>query len=261
VSQLKVLPTISVVALTAFLLLSPFAASAAGATVTVKTDSTSYGSAQTLTVFGTVTPAPTLSGTNIAIKIFNQATHAVVEYTVTPVGTDGAFNTVFVTGGSAGWTPGTYVVNATYAYGTVSGTATTTFGYSSTSPSGTGLSQAEINYINSTLANLSNEVGSLQGAVTSIQNAQTSQGSQISSIASSLTSLSGTVAAIQTSLSGLTGTVTTINNNVGTMQTTLSSLSGPLQQAGQTQTYVLVVAVLTAITLVLVLAVLVRKLS
>jgi len=101
VSQLKVLPTISVVALTAFLLLSPFAASAAGATVTVKTDQTSYSGAQTLSVFGTVTPAPTATGTNIAIKVTNQATHATVLITVAGVDTNGNYNTRFVTGGTA----------------------------------------------------------------------------------------------------------------------------------------------------------------
>jgi prefoldin subunit 5 len=261
VSQLKVLPTISVVALTAFLLLSPFAASAAGATVTVKTDQANYSGVQSLTVFGTVSPAPSASGSNIVINIKNQLTHATVISSEAAVGTDGTYTTGFVTGGSPNWTQGTYVVNATYLSGSVSGSATVTFAYSTSTVGGGGLSQAEINYINSTLKSLGDEVSSMQSALTAVQNAQTSQGSQISSISSSLTSLSGTVAAIQTSLSGLTGTVNTINTNMGSVQTTLNGLSGPLQQAGQTQTYVLVVAVLTAITLVLVLAVLVRRLS
>jgi len=259
VSQLKVLPIISVVALTAFLLLSPFAASAAGATVSVKTDQASYSGVTSFTVFGTVSPSPTTSGTEIVIKVLTPA-GATVIYTETTVSTSGSFTDTFVTGGP-NWIMGTYTVNATYSYGTVSGSATTTFAYTTQSVSGGGLSQAEINYINSTLASISSQVTSLSSAVTSLQSGQTSQGAQITSISSTLTSLSGTVAAMQTSLSGMSGTITTINTNVGSVQTTLQSLTPALQNAGQTQTYVLVVAVLTAITLVLVLAVLVRRLS
>ena len=261
-SQVKILSTISVVALAAFLVLSPFAVNAAGATVTVKTDSATYSGVQSLTVFGTVSPTPTTSGTNVVISVRNQATHAVVIFSEAQVSTtDGSYSAGFVTGGSAGWTTGTYVVNASYASGTTTGSATTTFSFSATQQQGGGISQAQFNQIMTVLNKTDADVATLQGTVANLQTAQSTQGSTISSISSSLTSLSGTVAAIQSAVSGLTGTVGTINTNTQSVQSSLASITPALQQAGQTQTYVLVVAVLTAITLVLVLAVLVRRLS
>jgi len=245
------------------MLLSPLVAYAAGATVTVKTDSASYTGAQSISVFGTVTPVPTVAGTYVTIIVTNPSGAQVLAGLAPVSTTDGSYTKGFVAGGSVNWVGGAYSVNATYAPvgTTISGSEVTSFTYSIGGTSGTGLSSAEINYINSTLATLASEVSSLTTAVTSLQNGQTSQGTQISNIASSLTTLSGTVSAMQTSLTGLTGTVGTINTNVAGVQSTLNSDSAGLAAAGQTQTYVLVVAVLTAITLVLVLAVLVRRLS
>jgi uncharacterized protein YoxC len=246
----------------AFLFLSPFAAYAAGATVTVKTDQASYSGVQTLTIFGTVSPAPTAVGTNIVITVRNQLTHATVITSEATVNTDGSYTTGFVTGGSSNWTSGTYVVNGTYVSGTTSGSGTATFTYSSTSQNqGGGISQAQYNNIIGNITALSNKVDALSGTVAGLQSGQSSQGTQIGSIASSLNALTNTVNGIQGTLTSVSNSVTQVNTAVGQVSSQFQSISAPLAAAGQTQTYVLVVAVLTAITLVLVLAVLVRRLS
>jgi hypothetical protein len=73
-------------------------------------------------------------------------------------------------------------------------------------------------------------------------------------VQSSLTSISNGVSGITNTLSGLSTNLTTLNG-VGSQ---LNSLNGAVNN---NQTYVLVVAALAAITLVLELAILVRKLS
>ncbi len=263
-NPLKVFPTISLVALTALLLLSPLAASAAGATVTVKTDSASYAGAQSLTVFGTVSPTPGASGTFTVINVKNPSGATVLTGEASVSSSDGSFSQGFVTGGSASWISGTYKVNATYApVGvSVSGSATTTFGYSATGGGGGGgATSQDIKNILGNLSAIRTALNALSGKVDALSSGQSAQNAQLTSIQNSLTSLSGTVSSIQGSLSNVAGTVGSINTALGSVSSKLDSLSGPLSSAGATQTYVLVVAVLAAITLVLELAILVRKLS
>ncbi len=106
--------------------------------------------------------------------------------------------------------------------------------------------------------------------------------SSLSGVTSSLSGVTSSLSGITSSLSGLTSTANSINGAVGGLGTTLSNiqttlgnvntavqnlsgLSNQLSSAtsgiNTTQTYVLVVAALAAITLVLELAILVRKLS
>jgi len=262
VSPLKVLSTISVVALTAFLLLSPFAAYAAGATVTVQTDQPSYFSAQTGSIFGKVTPAPSASGTYVTIVVKSPSGAQVLFSEAAVSTTDGSYSYQFVTGGASAWSSGTYKINATYVSGAVSGSAVATFSYSSSTGGGsTGITQGQYNNIIGNITALSTAVNTLSGAVTALQNGQSAQNTQLTNIVNSLNSLTGTVTSIQGSLSGVSNTLSGVSTSVSNMQTTLNGLAPALANAGQTQTYVLVVAVLTAITLVLVLAVLVRRLS
>jgi hypothetical protein len=81
-------------------------------------------------------------------------------------------------------------------------------------------------------------------------------------------SLNSAVGTINTAVGGITTTLGNVQTQIGTINTNVGSLSGlstkltdAANSIGTTQTYVLVVAVLAAITLVLELAILVRKLS
>ncbi len=92
--------------------------------------------------------------------------------------------------------------------------------------------------------------------------------SGISGLNSALSSLQSAVGSINTAVGGLGTTLSNIQTTLGNVNTNVNNLSGlstNLQSAtsgiNSTQTYVLVVAVLAAITLVLELAILVRKLS
>jgi len=131
VSVVRAFQALSLVTLAALLLSCPLVALAAGAAVTVKTDQPSYSGAQSLTVSGTISPAPSSSGTNVVIKVSNPSGREVL-LSEAPVSTaDGSYSLHFVTGGP-NWVSGTYLVNATYVWGSVSGVATNTFTYSPT---------------------------------------------------------------------------------------------------------------------------------
>lgn len=96
----------------------------------------------------------------------------------------------------------------------------------------------------------------------------TSLNTAVSGLATTLGQMQTTLGGINTALSGVSAAQTTMQTsltNIGTQVTGLAGLSDQLKSASSgissTQTYVLVVAVLAAITLVLELAILVRKLS
>jgi len=111
-----------------FLFLAPLTAFAA-TTVTVQTDASSYQPGATIHVSGTVSPAPTLTGTYIAVSIIapNGVTADANEF---EVGTNGSYSGTFVPGPSYS-VNGTYTVDAVYN----SVTATTTFMYGTISTS------------------------------------------------------------------------------------------------------------------------------
>jgi prefoldin subunit 5 len=133
--------------------------------------------------------------------------------------------------------------------------------------------------LSSTLTGISSSLSSIQGSLTTITGDVSGLGTQLTSIQQSAT-------AIQSAASSLTTSVGNLGTQLTGMQSTLTSIQGSLTSIGanaQTaatqattaatnaanaatngstaQTYVLVVAVLAAITLVLELAILVRKLS
>ena len=115
--------------------------------------------------------------------------------------------------------------------------------------------------ISTSLAGISNNAQtaataatSASTAVASLQNSVNTLSTSISSITGSLTTLQGDVTSLQTSvnaLSGLSGSVASLQTSVTNMNSTVSN----------DQTYILVVAALAVITLVLELAILIRKLS
>jgi hypothetical protein len=96
----------------------------------------------------------------------------------------------------------------------------------------------------------------------------TSLNTAVSGLATTLGTMQTTLGSVNTAVGGLSTQLTQIQTTLGNINTavqSLSTLSGQLSSASSgissTQTYVLVVAVLAAITLVLELAILVRKLS
>jgi len=91
-------------------------------------------------------------------------------------------------------------------------------------------------------------------AVASLQNSVNTLSSSISSITGSLTTLQGDVNGLQTSVNGLSG----LSASVASLQTSVTNMNSTVSND---QTYILVVAALAVITLVLELAILIRKLS
>jgi hypothetical protein len=260
---LKSIAAISVVALAAFLFLSPLAVVAAGATVTVKTDQSSYSGAQSITVFGTVSPTPS-SSSYIVINAKNPSGAVVLSGESSVSTTDGSYSESFVTGGSPNWVAGTYTVNATYSFNGVSGSGTTTFTYTPTSSSsgGSGISQQQYNDIIGNITVAEQEISTLQK---DLAGNSSSLSNSIASLSSALSGLTSTVSNLQSSVTSLTSTVNSISSTVSTLGSQVSTAATDATNAansvGTTQTYVLVVVVLAAITLVLELAILVRKIS
>jgi len=124
-----------------------------------------------------------------------------------------------------------------------------------------GTSVTSLSGINSQLTTIGNNVQSIQSGLTSLT-------TTVNGISSSLTSLTNTVNGIQSTLNSITGSIQTLTTDVTGMQTTVSGLSGLSGQmttlnnsVSNSQTYILVVAALVVITLVLELAILIRKMS
>jgi len=96
--------------LMAFLLFAPFFAAATTYTLSVTTDKTIYNAGATITVSGSVSPAPP-SGTATTIQIKNSA-GTLVDFGQASVGPSGTFTTTFVAGAS--YAPGSYTANAVW---------------------------------------------------------------------------------------------------------------------------------------------------
>ena len=383
---MKTIRTLSAVILAAVLVLGPAVAFGATLTMTLQTNAPSYAGQSTITVTGTVTPAPTIS--NTAVVITTKGPSGAVDIGEATVATStGAFTYTLVSGGSSAWTSGTYTVNGTWGAQGNTATKTATFGYTSgggtssggaamavtidattpavagstvyiavltASPTGTlddvaTWSPFHIHYPDGTLHNVCTAVATPAGcigtftrvhtgfysvnftlpatastglyaihagttdangvtgeglgaftvqavspspdaaALTSIQTSLTGMTTTLSGLQSSinvLTSSLGTInsgiatvntgiTTLTTDVTGLTGSVNTIStgvtgitNTLAGLATSLNTVSGISAQLtslnnaiNNNQTYVLVVAALAAITLVLELAILVRKLS
>jgi uncharacterized protein YoxC len=122
--------------------------------------------------------------------------------------------------------------------------------------------------INSQLSTITSDVSGLGGQLTSIQGSLstiTSDVQGLSSLGSQMTTLGTKIDGLTSALSGVTSSLSTIQSSLtsaaNNAQTAATDASNAANGASTAQTYVLVVAVLAAITLVLELAILVRKLS
>ena len=234
---MKTLPAIAAVSIALVLALSPMIATAAGSiTFTSPAAGASYSGSQTYTISGTISPAPTQPDqVGITVKGPSGQTVDIASVTVS----SGSFTYSTAVGGTSAWVTGTYTITALDSYGA---TGTTSFTY--TAPASSSFNETKaLLQINATL----NQV---------LANQQTIM-HDLSTISSAVGTISTNVGTILSGINSLTSTVNSIQSTVTSIQSSLPSGSA----ISATQTYVLVVAVLAAITLVLELAILVRKIS
>ena len=143
---------------------------------------------------------------------------------------------------------------------------------------------AAVNSFSSSLSNIQTTLNSVQSSVNTLSTSVSGLSTSLSSLTSSVSSISSTVNDIKTAvdsistaigssnvssqLTSISSALTSIQSDLSTVKSNtqgLASVSGQvsdtLSAVNTSQTYVLVVAVLAAITLVLALAILIRKLS
>jgi hypothetical protein len=263
---MKTLRTIATVLLAAFLVLGPLAAFAAGETVTVATNAQTYTGQATIEVSGTVTPPPTSAGTSVVITTTGPM--GAVDINPAPVAaTTGTYSYVLVAG-SSDWVPGTYTVNATYGGPGGTGSGTTTFAYqgvvigTTTTVTTTTTTTVIVTTATVSVVTVTNNVPNPDtAALSSIQSSLTSITGTLSTISSAVTALQGSVSTLQTAVTGISSQLTTVSNGIQSVSGISQQLTNLNNAVNNNQTYVLVVAALAAITLVLELAILVRKLS
>ena len=241
---MKTLPAIAAVSIALVLALSPMIATAAGSiTFTSPAAGASYSGSQTYTISGTISPAPTQADqVGITVKSPSGQTVDIASVTVS----SGSFSYSTAVGGTSAWVTGTYTITALDSYGA---TGTTTFSY--TAPTTASFNEtAALLQVNATL----NKV---------LANQQTIM-SDLGTISSTLGTVSSAVGTISTNVGTILSGINSLTSTVGSIQTTVNTIQSSLPSGSAisaTQTYVLVVAVLAAITLVLELAILVRKIS
>jgi hypothetical protein len=289
---MKPFPAIAAATIAVALLLVPLSAAAAGTiSFTSPASGASYKGTQSYSISGTISPAPTQAD-NVGIVVKNPGGVTVDQGNVAV--TSGSFSYATVTGSAvnpASWPSGLYTITAQDAYGA---TGSTTFQYTSTSAAGYNVTRALVD-IQGNLTQIKSELTALQSAEaleqtdmkgnftalnTAIGNAVTTLTGQITGVSNSITTLTQNLATLSgtvtTDYNNLTGQVSTLSStlaqDVSTLQSAVNAASSSASTAAtdasaaqsavsSTQTYVLVVAVLAAITLVLELAILVRKLS
>ncbi|MDE1858424.1 MAG: hypothetical protein KGI26_05110 [Thaumarchaeota archaeon] len=260
---MKTLPTLAAVAIAMALVLSPMVVNAAGSiTFTSPASGASYTNSQTYTISGTISPAPTQAD-QVGLTVKNPTGQTVDLASVTV--SSGSFSYSTAVGGTAAWVTGTYTITALDSYGA---TGTATFSYTSTTGSGYNVTKALINIQGNQsiiLAQLATLQKDLKGNFTAQATSESSEATALTAIQNSLGTLSSAVSQLQSSLTSIGTQVGTINSNVQSLGSQITTAANNAQSAANavssTQTYVLVVAVLAAITLVLELAILVRKIS
>jgi len=258
---MKSLPSLAAIAIAVTLLLTPMVSTAAGTiSFTSPAAGTSFKGTQSYTIAGTVSPAPTQAD-NVGIVVKNPGGTTVDVANVAV--SSGAFSYATATGNSVNpslWPTGTYTITATDSF---SATGSMTFAYNSGAVS-FNLTRA-ILQIQGNLTLLKAQIKSLNASVTTLKSTQATQGNTISGLQTSLASLASAVSQLQSSVSGLVTSVGSIQTTVGGLGSQITAAANNARSAADavssTQTYVLVVAVLAAITLVLELAILVRKVS
>jgi trimeric autotransporter adhesin len=255
---MKTIRTIATVLLAAFLVLGPVAAFAAGETVTVSTNSSTYSGNAAIQVSGTVTPPPSAAGTAVVIVITGPM-GAVDTGEANVAASTGTYASTFEAG-SPSWVSGPYTVNATYGGPGGTGFGLANFTYSSVSGS-------SVITITVTTTSTSTTTVGVQ-TVTTTTTVPSSDAAALSSIQSSLTQITNTLGTITSSLNTISSGITAIQSSITSSTSGFGALAGVPNQittltnnVNNDGTYVLVVAALAAITLVLELAILVRKLS
>ncbi len=144
-----------------------------------------------------------------------------------------------------------------------------TVGTIGTTVSGLGTSVSglttQVNTLSSTVSGISSSLGTISSSISTLQSSVQGVSSSISTLTSDVTTLQSTVGGIQTTVNGLSGLSgqmtslqTSLTNSMSGLQTSVSNLSSSVSNE---QTYILVVAALAVITLVLELAILIRKMS
>jgi len=229
----------------------------------------SYKGTQSYSIAGAVSPVPSQVD-SVFITVKNPSGTTVDAASVGVAATTGTFTYPTATGGSANWVSGTYTITATDSFGA---TGTATYSYTSTTigPS-YNVTQALVD-IEGNLTQIKTELTALQSAeakeqadmkgnFTAFNTALTSITSQLTTLSSNLNTLTTNVGTIQTDVTNMQGQLTTMANNITTLNTAVQAASAAATSAqtaannannavSSTQTYVLVVAVLAAITLVL----------
>ena len=269
---MRTLPTLFAIAVVATLVLAPLASAASSITISSPTAG-AHVAAGSYTISGTVTPAPGQPDT-VGLTVKNPSGTVVDTEQTSADPTTGAWTLSAVAGGPLWTVSGTYTITATDSLGATPGSGSFTFTAPSQGPT-YNVTRALIN-IQGNLTRLQAEMLVMQkdakGNATQEQTALTSISSALTTLTNNLNTLSGSVNTLQSGVTGIASQVTSIASQVGTINTAVSSLSTQVANAAtqatnaanavsSTQTYVLVVAVLAAITLVLELAILVRKLS
>lgn len=125
-------------------------AHAAGYSVSLQTDRSSYSGTQPIVVTGTVSPPPG-EGTAVIISITDPTGALADVYEAVPDPATGAFSYTSHPGGNPAWTSGTFTVNATWGGDGSSATRIVTFAYaapitSSSSSSSTSSSSSSSAY-------------------------------------------------------------------------------------------------------------------
>jgi hypothetical protein len=264
----------------AALLVSPMVAFAAGSiTFTSPASGTTYKGTQSYSITGAVSPIPTQAD-NVFVTVKNPSGTTVDAASVSVSLSTGTFDYATATGGSANWVSGTYTITATDSYGA---TGSTTFAYQGISPPPTYNVTKALVDIEGNLTQIKSEMNTdlaqdavlqtdLKANFTAMSTALTGLTSQLTTLAGQVTTLTTNLGTVQTDVTNIQGQLTTMANNIATLNTAVNAAQTAATGAqtaatnannavSSTQTYVLVVAVLAAITLVLELAILVRKLS
>jgi trimeric autotransporter adhesin len=269
----KTIPAILATTVAMVLLFSPLMASAAGSvSFSSPTSGASYSGTATLTIAGTVSPAPGQAD-SVFLTVSNPSGSTVWADIATVNPTSGAFTDTTTLGGSAYSAQGTYKLSATDSF---SAAGSTTFTYTAPGVVAPYNTTRALVDIEGNLTQIKGDLAKLQvdnkGNFTAINTALSTMSTQLTGVTNSLATLTTNVGTLQTDVTNMQGQLTTITSNIATLQTAITAATNAATAAenaansansavSSTQTYVLVVAVLAAITLVLELAILVRKLS
>lgn len=252
-------------AIVAALVLSPLAVGAGSITFSSPASGASYKGTQSYSITGAVSPIPSQPD-NVFVSVKSPGGLTVDAGSVSVSQSTGTFTYATATGGSSSWVSGTYTITATDSFGAI---GSTTFSYTSSAPSTSYNVTKALVDIEGNLTQLKSEVAIMQadnkGNYTALNTALTALSTQVSSISQQVGTLTTNLGTVQTDVTNMQGQLTTMANNITTLNTAVqaaqsaalaaqTSATNASNAVSSTQTYVLVVAVLAAITLVLELA-------